>query len=290
MVGMALACLVVSATGCKSGLSVPGMSWLGWGSQPAPTQLSSAVPRKPSSGALPSPAATTASAPRTVGGPSFASSPGGSNPASNQGYFTGPYRTSQAGGTTGATNNTYPGTTYPNGNPVATRPAAGYQSPYQSPTTSPANSQDFRVADARNGGFNVPNVTIPRAASTSPATSGGTAWQPNPLNATTGTQVPGQVAPTGYGEQSGNSYPQTGQRPAPQQYNPTGSAGSQTGLSQREGPYRPGSTARDTGTLGTRPATSTGIPATSSNYGGSYQPAAPAQTPPSGYAYPTTGQ
>jgi hypothetical protein len=58
-------------------------------------------------------------------------------------------------------------------------------------------------------------------------------------------------------------------------------------LSQRQGPYRPGSTARDAGSLNaSQPAVGTQSPM--SNPTGTYQPAAAAQ--PGSYAYPTTGR
>ncbi|MFV1968177.1 MAG: hypothetical protein ACC628_22370 [Pirellulaceae bacterium] len=284
--GLVLVCLVFSVSGCKSGFNVPGMSWLNRGGQPAPTQLSSTAPKKPSSGALPSPAMTMGSGTRGAGSTSFASSPYRSaNTGSNQGYFTGPYPTNQTSPPSGAASsagNGYPTTQYPNGmastTPMGSRPAAGYQSPYQSPAAPRGNTPGIRTADARNGGYNAPNVTLPNggsAFSTSPAAP---AWQPNQPSTPTRPYNNGQVAPTGYGVPSGTSYPQPGAMSAPSQFSTPASGASQAGLNQRQGPYRPGSTARDTGTLSAgRPPAATGIPATPSTYNNPYQQGAPAQ-------------
>ena len=142
LVGLLFLGLLFSLPGCKSGFSPPSMDWLSWGKKkPSPTALSSAIPKKPSTTTLPSPAATTGAAGQgmgTMGG--FASAPAtspsatyGRSPSNPSGYYTGPYGTGQSmPSSTASMPSGYPSSGYPGGTaPYGGAANPGNPSPYQ---------------------------------------------------------------------------------------------------------------------------------------------------------------
>ncbi len=232
--------------------------------------------------------------------------------AAPQGYQTGPYNT----GSTGA----YPPSangyaSAPTGG-TATGP---YQSPYQASQTATSGygtNSGYNTADARGGaayngasynggsGAAAPQTWNQNPYGTAPATTpyGAQPTGTSGYGSAPATNYPQSTTP--YGASSSGGYPQ----PATYQQNPLGAmptanqayasdtsqatypsaahssyeypaTGTQT-ASATSGGYRPGSTARDTGALGSQPATSGSYPTTASQ-SGSYG---------SGSQYPATGQ
>jgi hypothetical protein len=313
---MVVSCLTVGATGCKSGMSMPGSNWLSWGKKPSPTTLSStAYPQKPSTNAVPGGPTGLASYP--TGSQSQRQAPAGSG---SKGYYTGPYGTGgqtpsqnspsgygqanygksvygqasygQNSGYGQASRDTQgSGTQFASGGGQSrqTMQAAGpYKSPYQSQTATapPATYPNHPTADARNSYLNNAGSTTTTSGSTIQlGTQPGGAGGYSPTNL----QQPKSSYPTTPAAQPA-SYPSTSTYGGSNGYSSGASNAATspaTGLTQSGGPYRPGSTGRNSRTLPTaqpqttataNPATSpqgTAYPTTANaNYGG----------------YPTTGQ
>ena len=221
----------------------------------------------------------------------------------------------------------YPSSGYPSGTaPYGGAANPGNPSPYQA-LGSGGYTGDYRTADARGSTYMPPNLSTPPA---NPYGAPSAAATPGTWNSTTpgrGTGAYGQVEPAGYGDPSGTTYPQTsfpatgaaspgsgyaadprawssGAAPSstsPYRTSPsygaptsgTATGASAAGLSSQSGAYRPGSTSRTTGALGSQ----TPVGGTTASGYGSY-PATSTTTQPmpspspsyGGYAYPSTGQ
>ena len=276
VVAIATCMSLVSVTGCKSGMGIPGADWLSWGKKPSPTSISSSSQRKPSASALPTPSATTAATGPLASYPNSNYSQSSLQAQVNKGgYRTGPYGT---GASSQAGVDRYSGTGTPlggssyTGNPPAGAP---YQSPYQAsgstyPTSgsgSPIASQNgYATSDSRNSLYNAAQST-----GNPPSTS----YQNASQTRRGGDPYSSQVEPAGYGSTpgsysqpfAGNTSSPSGQPGYPNTYsNPLPSAGSQqpgAGASSFSGGspttdaargtiYRPGSTARDSSSLPAR--------------------------------------
>lgn len=285
-----LPCLL--STGCQS--TGPGSNWMSWMKpKPSSTALASTVPTKPSASSLPPPSATTSLAGTGLGtganGASAISAPATtSNPAN--GYHTGPY--GMAGSTPTAQSSPVYATNTPGGTAPATQtataPYGGYQSPYQQPSAQPAGA--YRTADTRKP---YGTTATANAYGTQPAAAPANNWN----NDQWGRSEPrGVYQPAGYSEVNTSPAAGTWNSPTASETNPGGyqdrygaaplSVPAATAVmtpgtaGSTAGSYRPGSTARNPGTLAPAPDANSAVPSTNAY-------SVPAGSSPGG-AYPAT--